>query len=803
MSSSGILYPESLEKKIGFDTIRSILIENCQFVEGKSYVKHMQFSHDFKDINRRLEQTHEMLQFIELGIVLVPKGIDSRALLNDVKAEGTFLEAEDILDIIEALFSAIEITHVINNQTQDFKQLKALGSMVYFDSNIPRRIKEKFDSRGYLKDSASAVLKRVRMDKKKAQNQIRKSLNNVFAEAKVAGIVPENSNPTLRDGRFVIPIIASHKRRIKGFVHDESATGHTVFIEPADVLEENNTIIELGYAERREEIKILRNLSSLLRNDSGAIEEAFRFLGLIDFIVSKARLAQKLGAVKPLITVDIVIDLLNARHPILYLGHLNENSKIVPLDITLDINNRIFLISGPNAGGKSVCLKTVGLIQYMLQCGLLVPLHPDSRMCLFHDVFVDIGDEQSIENDLSTYSSHLENMRVFIAKAGRNSLVLIDEFGTGTDPQFGGAIAEAILEELLEKYCFGVITTHYGNLKEFAQGRVGIKNGAMQFDLKKLEPLYILDPDKPGSSFALEVARKIGLSEKVLKKARTIAGSGSVQVENLINKLSEEKRVLSDKLKTLVSREKHLQKSIHEYETLQRGLKDTTKSIIDRARTEASDILHQTNRRIEKTIRHIKENKAQKTETKKVREVLDKFKDSLKTGRRKKIINPHNEIVYLEGEMKKGDQVLVEESQLVGEVLEIKGKSARILIGNLQSHVKVKQLRKIKRYRQDIRRESQTKPFQNIDLIEKRKAFSSLFDIRGSRGIEVPGLIDQFIDDAILLGYRELKVLHGKGDGVLRKLVQEQLKLFPQIISVEDEHVDRGGAGITVIVLKN
>ncbi len=614
---------------------------------------------------------------------------------------------------------------------------------------------------------------------------------------------PENSNPTFRDGRFVIPVTASHKRRIKGFVHDESATGQTVFIEPADVLEANNTIVELGYAERREEIKILKNLISLLRIDSEAIDEAFRYLGLIDFILSKARLSQKLGAVKPLITEDTVIELRNARHPILYMGHLKEKNKIVPLDIALDKNNRIFLISGPNAGGKSVCLKTVGLIQYMLQCGLLVPLHPDSRMGLFQDVFVDIGDEQSIENDLSTYNSHLENMRFFIAKAGRSSLILIDEFGTGTDPQFGGAIAEAILEELLGKNCFGVITTHYGNLKEFAQGRRGIKNGAMQFDLKKLEPLYVLDPDKPGSSFALEVAKKIGLSGKVLEKARTIAGSDSVQVENLINKLSEEKRILSDKLQIVISSEKKLQKSLNEYEAPQRNLKEKSKSIINKARTEASDILNQTNRRIERTIRHIKENKAQKTETKKVREGLDKFKETVKPGKQKEIIKPNNEMVFLEGEIKKGDLVLVDESQLVGEVLEVKGKNARILIGNLQSHVKLQQLRKIEKSNLDKRREYKTVPFQSFDLTEKRKTFSALFDIRGKRSNEVPGLIDQFIDDALLLGYHELKVLHGKGDGVLRKLVQEQLKLFPQIISVEDEHVDRGGAGITVIGLKN
>ncbi len=797
-----MLYPKTIERKIGFDTIRSILLESCQFEEGKRYVSEMHFSHDYHKVSKRLEQTCEMLQLIQLGEIIIPHCIDSRKHLKNIRVKGSFLEPDEILDIVEALFSAEGISNKISNQTEPFLQLKVLSGMVYFDRSIPVRIKEKFDGKGNLKDNASSDLRRIRLDKKKVSGKIRNSLDLVFREAKTKGFVPENSNPTFRDGRFVIPVIASHKRRVKGFVHDESATGHTVYIEPSEVLEANNAIVELGYAEKREEIKILKKLFELIRNDSESIDSAFQYLGLIDFILAKASLAQKIGAVMPLVTHDNVFELKNARHPILYLGHLKEKKKVVPLNIKMDEKDRVFLISGPNAGGKSVCLKTVGLIQYMLQCGLLPSVHPDSRMGLFKDIFVDIGDEQSIENDLSTYSSHLENMRVFISKSGKDSLILIDEFGTGTDPQFGGAIAEAILEELLNNNCFGVITTHYGNLKEFAQGSDGIKNGAMQFDLGKLEPLYILEPDKPGSSFALEVANKIGLSKRVLERARTIAGVDSVEVENLINKLTEQERVLSAKLHSATEQEKYLQKSQDKYDSLQSDLEEESESIIQKARIEASEILSVTNKKIEKTIRHIKENRAQKTETNRVREGLAKFKKSIKPSIQKKGIK-NDEIEFLAGAIKNGDDVLVNDSQLVGEVVEIKGNSARILVGNLQLQVKVNQLRKIKRSDTATSFSVKKSSSQNIDLTEKRRNFSELLDIRGKRSNEVQELIDRFIDNALLLGFHDLRVLHGKGDGVLRKMVREQLNSLSQVVRVEDEHIEHGGAGITVVSLKN
>ncbi len=789
-----MLYPKSIESKLGFDTLRSLLIDLCQSEGGKVLVQQMRFITSFPELTTLLHQTSEMTNLVNQGLNINMPALEHRELLHDIKVEGTYLEGDVLLSIADVLQMALKVSAAINKEEET--QLKELSSLVGFEIGLPNQVTEKFDRKGNLKDSASPELAKIRKDHLHANRTIRKTLQQVFKQAESAGIVPENSQPTFRDGRFVIPVVAANKRQIKGFIHDESATGQTVYLEPSEVLETNNRIVELNHKERRETIRIFKLLTTLVRDNLETIDNAFQYLSLIDFIHAKALLAIKLDATLPEVSKDPGIVLREARHPILYLNHKKENKQVIPLSVDLDKINHTLLISGPNAGGKSVCLKTVGLIQYMFQCGLLVPAKPDSLLGIYKDVFVDMGDEQSIENDLSTYSSHLTNMRLFLEKAQEDSLVLIDEFGTGTDPEFGGAIAEAILGILVKNGASAIITTHYGNLKEAAQSWDGIRNAAMQFDLQKLIPLYKLEMDKPGSSFALEVAHKIGLPENVLKKAKEIVGSDSVEVENLINKLTSEKRQVEEKLEAVKTKEQELNRSLQKYRSLQKKLDDQSKEIIQKAKIEAEALLYSTNQRIEKTIRHIKENKAQKQETRKIRKGLESFKSSIKAPKEQQKLAPEG-ITFLPGEIRVGDYVLNEQSNISGEVQEIKGEKVRLIVGDLQTQVKLKFLKKVVKPAN-----KQGKRAQSLDLNTLQSQFLTHIDLRGKRSVEIAGILDKFIDDALLLGHHELKILHGKGDGVLRNVVRTHLKSYPQVFSMQDEHEERGGSGITVIALK-
>ncbi len=792
-----MLHPSGIEQKLGFDVVKSWLRDHCQFDCSRQMVEDIRFSEQYDTVTTLLTQTDEMKFLISIGTVPGPKCADAVVFLENIRIEETYLELEEMLDIAHAMQSASDIyTHIA--AVTDISVLHKSGLLVYFDKKIIKNILSKYDDHGGLRDDASPELKKIRRNLRKAQGNIRKSLDHVFKDAKKAGYIPDNTGPTIRDGRLVIPVHASSKRKISGFIHDESSTGQTVYLEPAEVLEANNAIVELGYEEKREIIKILKSLTDAIRADIDAIESAFKYLCLIDFITSKARLALEMDGELPEITDDNIIEMKNACHPVLLRNYKSSGRHVVPLNVALNKVNRIILISGPNAGGKSVCLKTVGLLQYMLQCGLLIPADRDSKMGLFNDIFVDLGDEQSIENDLSTYSSHLENMRVFITACRKESLILIDEFGTGTDPKFGGAIAEAILEKLLQSGCLGVITTHYSNLKEFAQKSAGILNGAMQFDLENLNPLYTLETGRPGSSFALEVARKIGIPKHVLKKAREIAGSDSVQVESLINKLTEEKSALTVKLEHAKNMEYDLNEKIGRYQNLYNVLEAKKKEIINTAKSEAQELLDQANKHIEKTIRHIKENKAQKKETKTIREKLSKYQNKIKP---EKVQGTADDVhVYLKGVIHPGDFVLINSTGMTGQVLTIKGKSAKLLTGELQMHARLADLKKIKTPRHAPGR--RTKSVKGLDISQKQKSFSMQLDVRGKRAEEMAAILDSYLDDALLLGHHEIRILHGKGNGVLRKVVREHLKSCAGVVLAEDEHIERGGAGITVVQLK-
>lgn len=792
-----MLHPSGIEQKLGFDVVKSWLSNHCQFDCSRQMVENIRFSAQYDTVTTLLTQTHEMKFLISTGNVPGPKCADAAVFLKNIRIKETYLELQEMLDIANAMQSAFKI-HAHISAENDISTLHESGLLVFFDKSIVKKILSKFDDNGGMRDDASPELKKIKRNLRKAQGNIRKSLDHIFKEAKKAGYIPDNTGPTIRDGRLVIPVHASSKRKISGFIHDESSSGHTVYLEPTEVLEANNAIVDLGYAEKREIIKILRSLTDAIRADIDAIESAFQYLCLIDFIIAKARLSIEMEGELPEISGDPIITMENARHPVLLHNYKGTGRLVVPLKVNLNKKERIILISGPNAGGKSVCLKTVGLLQYMLQCGLLIPVDKDSKIGLFKDIFVDLGDEQSIENDLSTYSSHLENMRIFITACRKESLILIDEFGTGTDPKFGGAIAEAILEKLLQSGCLGVITTHYSNLKEFAQKSAGIVNGAMQFDLENLEPLYTLEAGRPGSSFALEVARKIGIPKNVLKKARQIAGSDSVQVESLINKLTEEKRALSVKLGHAKNMERDLGEKIELYQNLFDELDSRKKEIINNAKSEAQNLLNQANKNIEKTIRHIKENKAQKKETKRLREKLSKYKERIRPEIIRRL--PDEVHVYLEGAIQAGDFVFINSTGMTGKVLTIKGKSAKLISGDLKMHAKLADMKRIKPPQHAF--VIKTRSVQGLDIVQKQKSFSTQLDVRGRRAEEIARILDSYIDDALLLGHHEVKILHGKGDGVLRKVIKEHLNSFTEVVSAEDDHIERGGAGITVVKLK-
>ncbi|HLT73520.1 MAG TPA: Smr/MutS family protein, partial [Ohtaekwangia sp.] len=667
--------------------------------------------------------------------------------------------------------------------------LYRLSEPVQVPKDLVRMVGALIDDKGAVRDSASPELARTRKSLRDEQTRLRRLADQIYRNAVAEKWVPDGALPTIREGRIVLPILAEHKRRLKGFILDESATGQTVFMEPAEMLDSNNLIRELEHAEKREVNRILTELTDRFREHLEPLRYAFQFLAQVDFIRSKAKFSLEIGADLPIVGKKPEVVLINARHPLLYLS-LKGKREVVPLSVTLTVTDRMLLVSGPNAGGKSVALKTVGLLQYMMQCGLLVPASERSRMGVFQSLFLDIGDQQSIENDLSTYSSHLTNMNMFLQHADDRSLILLDELGSGTDPNFGGAIAQAILASLLKKRVWGIATTHYYNLKLFAGQHQGIQNAAMRFDEKNLLPLYQLDQGKPGSSFALEIARKTGLPEQTLAEAEKLVGKDLAGFESLVRSLEKEKQELTNRLRQMDRKEAAVTQTLSRYETLSNELEARKKEIIEKAKQEAAALLQQTNREIEKTIRHIRENKAERKETLKVRKGLENLSLKVKVpAKEKKPV-----------EIREGDRVRITGQEGSGVVTQIQGKTATVQFGELKSIVKIDKLEKITAA---VEKEIATRlRTAGIDVHAKRANFSSTLDIRGKRVEEVSGLLDQFMDTAILLAQGELRILHGKGEGVLRKVVRDALKRYKEVASVSDEHVERGGDGVTVVVLK-
>ena len=647
-----MISPQNFEQKIGFDSIRHLLKEKCLSTLGQERVDEMNFSESFKDINEWLEQVMEFIRIIQEEDSFPDQYFfDVRPSLKRIRVEGMYLDEQELFDLRRSLETIRDIIHFLTLTPNDEEQekenspypalQKLAGDIIVFPQLITR-INNILDKFGKIKDNASSELLRIRRELASTAGSISRSLNAILRNAQAEGYVDKDVTPTMRDGRLVIPVAPGLKRKIKGIVHDESSTGKTVFIEPAEVVEANNRIRELEGEERREIIRILTDFSIIVRPQVPAILQSYEFLAEIDFIRAKAHFSIQTNATKPSLEDKQILDWTMAIHPLLQLSLAKHNKKVVPLDIELTQNQRILIISGPNAGGKSVCMKNVGLLQYMLQCGMPVPMHERSHAGLFGSIFIDIGDEQSIEDDLSTYSSHLTNMKTMMKSCNERSLILIDEFGGGKDPQIGGAIAEAVLKRFNEKGTFGVITTHYQNLKHFAEDHEGVVNGAMLYDRHLMQALFQLQIGNPGSSFAVEIARKIGLPEEVIADASEIVGSEYINADKYLQDIVRDKRYWETKRQNIRKREKQMEETIAKYEEELQELEKSRKEILRKAKEDAEKLLQESNARIENTIRIIKEAQADKERTQSARQELTDFKNQIEDIEKK---NKEDEII--------------------------------------------------------------------------------------------------------------------------------------------------------------
>lgn len=788
-----MIWPVDLEQKLGFDQVRSMLRNYSLCDLGRKNVDAISFASNLGEINTLLGRTAELQSILQKGDAFpFSNYFDPAEFIPVISVEGGFLEEEAFHQIILSLHSIFSARTLLEKGKEEYPFLYDMSRDVKLPPTLLREIQSRFDDTGRMRDNATPELARIRRRLSEERSRIRRLIDQVFRHASSEGWAPEGVSPTIRDGRMVIPLLAEHKRKIRGVMVDESSTGQTVYLEPTEILEANNELRDLELEDRKEVVRILRDLTTLIRQHLPDFETAYRFLGLLDFNRAKAKLSIDLEAKLPHTTGEPALKWVNARHPLLFLTLRKIKRNIVPLNISLDRKDSFLLVSGPNAGGKSVCLKTTGLIQYMFQCGLPVPLEEQSVMGVFENIFIDIGDQQSIENDLSTYSSHLKNMNYFVNHANDRSLVLLDELGSGTDPNFGGGIAQAVLARLVALHAWGVATTHYYNLKVFAGNTPGIVNAAMLFNTQKLEPLFVLEIGKPGSSFALEIARKTGLPPQIIHDAEEIIGKDLAGLESLMKSVAEDKVQNTKRSAELRKKEAELAEQMEYYERVTAELESRKKEIIERAKSEASGLLKETNREIEKTIRHIRENKAERKETRKVREGLKDLEEKVRT-------KPKVSETAKDESLKEGDKVRIRGQEVTGTLILVKGANAVVQFGDLRSHVKVNQLVRSDQADPVVVTKARS---MGLDIYKRQALFESTLDVRGKRVEEVIPALTQFLDDAMLLGQGEVKILHGKGEGVLRKVVREHLKRTKGVASFADEHVDRGGDGITVVVLK-
>ncbi len=792
-----MLYPHDIEYKLGFDKIREFLKSRCSGEQGQNNVNKIRYSTNKTLILKLCHQTEEYMKMVVSGEKIPSLNYpEIDRSIEKLNVQGIFLEIEEVVDIHKTLKILVEWVRFLNSRNERYPEVSILVQNIDIDPQLVKKIEECIDEKGEIRANASPELRKIRSEIHKNEQIARRTLDRVIRETRKAEMSPEDSSLTIRNGRLVIPVKSEYKRSIKGFIHDASASGNIIFIEPAEVLELNNDLKELSYSEKREIIRILTNLTNEIRKYIPGIFQGNKFLGIIDLIKAKALLSIEFDGIVPELNTETAMEWIGAINPILKKSLIKQHKQIVPLTIRLDSSNRIVVISGPNAGGKSVCLKTVGLLQYMYQCGIPVPIKEGSKATIFKNIFIDIGDEQSMEDDLSTYSSHLKSMDFFIKNTNHGTLFLIDEFGSGTDPQFGGAIAEAILEQLTRSKGAGIITTHYNNLKKMADVTAGLINGRMRFDVKKLEPLYQLEIGKPGSSFALEIAEKIGLPHPLIQSAKKKVGTDAVELDRLLSELEEEKKYFEEQGKKFEIQNTLLEKTIANYKELHSDLDDRKKEILNEAKVEAKNLLKETNQRVENLIREIKEHKAEKEVTKKSREDVRVFEKEIRI---EKVRRKEKEIKVIGGEIISGSYVRIKGQQSIGEVIKINKQDAEVMFGDLKSKVKLNRLEAVSRGQfKKIEKESYSR-IQGINLNERKANFSPDLDLRGKRAEEALMVLGGFLDDAILFGTPMVRIIHGKGDGILRQVLREELKSYKEVSTAHDEHADRGGAGITVI----
>ena len=817
-----MIYPKNFEQKIGFDVVRNEINKRCVSPLGLTYAERMQFSDRADDVRRLLTQTNEFLAILQSKRDFpINFFFDLRAPLKAITAPGTFLSAENLFNLKRSLTTSGEIIAFFkprDGEPTPYPCLEQLTASMLAFPDITTEINRVLDKFGNVKDNASPLLQQLRDTIASTTASINGLMRRIIAQGRQSGVFDSDTAPSVRDGRLVLPVAPMHKRKVKGIVHDESASGKTIFIEPEEIVEANNRIRETEAEIAREIIRILTEVTDLIRPHVDELLNTYETLGKIDFIRAKASFALDIDAQMPNLHTKPTIEWYHAIHPALFLSLRQHGKEVVPLNLQLDGDNRILVISGPNAGGKSVCLKTVGVIQYMMQCGVLPMLHSNSHMGIFKSIFIDIGDQQSIEDDLSTYSSHLQNMKMFLNRGDNRSLVLIDEFGSGTEPQIGAAIAQAILEQLNDKRVMGVITTHYQNLKQFADETPGIINGAMLYDRQLMQPLFQLSIGYPGSSFAIEIARKTGLPAQVIDKASEIVGSDYINMDKYLLDIVRDRKYWENKRYDIHQKEKRLDAIIADFNARIDTLKQEHRAIIKQARTEAQDIIDQSNAQVERTIREIREMQAEKEKTKEVRQQLDDFKRRLQQSKHEGESTEHLRQLTPKQQPKPrkkaektktdanaplavGDNVLLKGGNTVGSILTIDEKYAIVAFGNIKTRVETS---KLQRTLKQVTKAKETASISNAtsnEIRSRQLQFKPDIDVRGMRADEAVQAITYFIDDAIQFSAHKVRILHGTGTGVLRDVIRQYLNTVPGVTSYHDEHVQFGGAGITIVNL--
>ena len=846
-----MIYPNNYETKVEFAAIRTMLQSMCLCELGRQRVDEMKFSDNYDWICLQLRRTTEMQRALTGGEFPDQNFHDLRPVLRRIRIERTFIDVPELFDLKRSLAAILNVVNYLR-RTDDSNEAHPLYlSLCNLTQDVPvfpliiKQIERIVDELGNIKDSASPALASIRREKASMSGRISRLLGNILQSAQSEGLVDKKATPTLRDGRLVIPVAPAMKRKISGIVHDESDTGRTVYIEPTEVVEANNRVRELENEERREIIRILQEISAVIRPEIEGMLASYEFLADVDFLRAKARFAMLTDSIEPTIENRQLLDWSMARHPLLQLSFQRKNTerpqetpqRIVPLDIELrSPNARILLISGPNAGGKSVCLKTVGLLQYMLQCGMLVPMAESSHCGVFRSLFIDIGDEQSIENDLSTYSSHLLNMKTMLRSADGASLLLIDEFGGGTEPQIGGAIAEAMLNRFNRKRTFGVITTHYQNLKHFAQENIGVVNGAMLYDRQQMQPLFQLQIGNPGSSFAVEIARKTGIPEDIIRDASDIVGADYINADKYLQDIVRDKRYWENKRQTIHQHEKRMEQTIARYEADIERLREEKRQIIAKAKEEALQLLQESNARIEQTIKEIKEAQAEKERTKNIRQDFAEFKqqvsrideaeleariarqaEKIRARQQRRADKRQNRSAQsptpsasvapsptpsvVDHPLAEGMFVRLKGQTAIGQIVRINETEALVAFDSIQTNVKLNRLepskapKPVKRTETFVSRETQD------NIREKTLQFKAEIDVRGMRADEAIQAVTYFVDDAMVASAARLRILHGTGSGILRTLIRQYLATVPAVADYHDEDIRFGGAGITIVEL--